>query len=271
MASSPQRSWGTVVEDVLDLQDRVPAEDGDRVKRAICEAVEQLDAEHTWLHQGRFSFVLTAGKAEYLPGDGTQASPVETTGVPGDLYEIFGDRVVLAPDGDASRERPLSLVTVQEADVDGVTKLSPSVLLGDVWSGEAESLAWYQERFLVSPTPTSSGDVVRGRYRRSLGIPWASFEAGAWKFYRPGEPVGGAEMTDDYPEWGSGVTNGWFGALYLPMRALASHRFANMIGAAADAQGFLIEHLTHLERIMSISGAKVARRGIRPYFPGMAR
>lgn len=210
----PPRNWGTMVQDLLERSARPSATHGTLAKRSICQAIEFMDrSQDNYLAESRFALRTTQGKVRYAPGEGAEVGPPKLSGVPVDLQEILGS-LTLLPLGDASSECPIDRETTEALEDGTWGGLFGDTLstAGNISLGQPRRFAWYLGELYLAPAADSPLHIVRGRYRRALGVPFAAYVSAAWKFYKPNQEIGGIEIADSYPSVGE--SNGWFTDFY---------------------------------------------------------
>lgn len=185
-------NWGTIVQELLSDTSR-PSSDSDRVKLAICDAIDQHAHETYFFQEQRFSITLAAS---------TKAYGESTAGFPKGAVTFLDDHLFLTPEGKtADAMVPIDRVSQGEIEdrrsCGGLQESQP--FLWSVWARQIE----------LYPTPEAE-HTLEGRVYAHPGAPIKLYTGGAWKFYKPFTTsfVVGNEMTDAYPS--SPDTNSWF-------------------------------------------------------------
>lgn len=179
-------NWGTLYQRIL-LTSGQPANQADRVKQALVDALSHHRHDRFYFSQTPFNFTLSASTAAY--GEAT-------AGFPKELVEVIGDHLFLDRGGLATDRHPLDRVSQEELALrqaaDGGSTSQP-----EVW-------AFFNREIHLYPTPDSSTDIVRGRGFVDQWVPIVRYEAAVWKYYKPLTTsfIGGNELTDAYPTGG---------------------------------------------------------------------
>lgn len=206
------------------------------VDRKIIAAMRFMRDKRMWFSERSFSFKLTAGRAVYSPGDG----------LPNDVVEIVGKELwVLVGGSQDSRQACYRTATgsFEQAKLDGTGKSQP-----ELWDFYGNQLRFY-------PTPSSSTDVVEGRYVVDIGVPVVRYEASAYKFYAPDglRQLSAAELAAFANDWTDPRGAG-------PMiRARAAHLlYKEYLRDTEQADAWLTTWLEHVAVLENETEAKTA-------------
>ena len=140
--------------------------DSTTVYRCIIKAARFMRDKRLWFSEKTFAFNLQDGVAAYKPGNGP----------PADLVEVVGTTLWVLIGGSQDQRYPCSREPSAFMDYQrmaGTIESQP-----EYWDFHGGQLRFY-------PTPSSSSDVVEGRYVSDIGVPVTKWEAGAFTFYTP--------------------------------------------------------------------------------------
>lgn len=136
------------------------------INRKIVSAMQFHRDRRLWFSERTFQFTLTAGKANYKPGEGP----------PLDLVEIVGKDIQLLIGGSESQREVVYRAAPQELD---------DRRYEGTQSGTPELFDMYGGSMRLWPPPDSSTDQLYGRYVSDISVPKSRYENGAFTFYAP--------------------------------------------------------------------------------------
>lgn len=157
----------------------------EEIWRKIIDAIRFHVQNRLWFSERDFAFTLTAGRSNYIPGDGY--------GLPADLVNIVGPTLYLRLDGSTTNTQRVEWATREDFDLYksyNDTSSSP-----EFWNYDGLRLQLY-------PVPSTSTDTLTGRYVVDIGVPKVRWNSGssAYEFFTPD---GSVTLTGDY-------TSDWF-------------------------------------------------------------
>lgn len=140
----------------------------DSIYRAILASARFHRDKRMWFSNRTFNFPLVAGKAAYSLGDGPPKNLVEIVGTY--LWVLIG----------GSNDNRMRCRRTPTAELEASKLYGTSTSQPQVWDFFNNQLRFY-------PTPSSSTDVVEGRYVIDLGVPIARYNTATttWDYYAP--------------------------------------------------------------------------------------
>jgi hypothetical protein len=223
-------NWGTVREQIIDearKPNSVQAE-LDRAMRAMVESIKFNSTSHFYFNESRNEVSLLSGIYNYP--------------LPTDFVELIGRPSFLTA-GASGPGKPLDYSSTDEIEawVGGVEGA------GDSSGPKLYSL--YDSELLLFPVPTNTGDKIKFRYVKDVGVPSGSFNV-TWSFKQPN----GSAMTDAYTnEW---FTDGKDLTIHRALYYLWTRVYQGEDRAAANAQAALGNWLEEKNRLTRLTTKK---------------
>lgn len=158
-------SIGTIAQELID--DSHSLIDEDAAYRKIISAARYHRDQRLYVSEREFRLPLVAGQAAYDRND---------TGFPQPLAQIAGNTLFVLIGG--SEDNKFGIGRLPAPDFDFLRTAGASRSQPEVWNFHNLQLRFY-------PTPSSSTDIVYGRYMQSIDVPIVRYEGGAWAYYAP--------------------------------------------------------------------------------------
>jgi hypothetical protein len=180
-------NWGTMVRRVQEEVHRYDDDSKDRIKRAICHAVDNEQYNDYYFNESTYTFILTSGTFEY----GQETSAGDADGHPADFLKIR--EMTLEVDGYV--QWPIRAVPLRRFRKDQITSS---------YRGYPDRYSWDREKILFDPTPNGAYNVILD-YTADIGTPYARYSAaGTWVYNYFDSSTGSDESVVDL------TANAWF-------------------------------------------------------------
>jgi hypothetical protein len=135
----------------------------DRIKRAICHAIDDEQYRDFYFNEATYDIILTAGTFEY----GEESSEGEADGYPADFLKVR--ELTLEVSGYI--QWPIRTVPLRRFRKDQITSS---------YRGYPDRWAWDREQIMLDPTPNGAYTMITD-YTKNIGTPLANYRS-EWEF-----------------------------------------------------------------------------------------
>ena len=178
-------NWGTLVRRIQEETHRYDPDSLDRIKRAICHAVDDEQYRDFYFNEATYDFATVAGTNEYEE----ESSAGAADGYPADFLKLREATLIVS----SYSYGPVDVVPLRRWRKNNVSS---------GWQGYPDQVTWDREKLIFWPSPNGVYTITID-YTKNIGTPIANYVQSGGFFWSFTNSLDGTTMVDF-------STNAWF-------------------------------------------------------------